>query len=108
MNKQICEASITKDGEQRRCQGKPVIGDRRCYHHSDKISPELEELDNLLNEHQEDFFCNKDVRSEVGKLLEGFRPCTKIDREFAAKLADRWEKMRRQKVRRQKIRRQMA
>jgi hypothetical protein len=107
MNKETCEEIITKDGEQRRCKGKPVIGDRRCYHHSEKISPELEKLDNLLNEHQEDFFCDNDVELEVRKLLKGFRPCTRVDREFAAKLAARWEKVRKQKIRSQKKRRQM-
>lgn len=97
MNKETCEAIITKDGEQRRCKGKPVIDDRLCYHHSDRISPELEKLDNLISEHQEDFFCNNDVRLEVGKLLRGFRPRTKVDREFAAKLAAYWKKVRSQR-----------
>ena len=99
-NKETCEAIITKDGEQRRCKGKPVKDDRLCYHHSERISPELEKVDNLLNEHQDDFFCNNHVRLEIGKLLEGFRPCTRVDKEFAAKLADRWERVRRQKLRR--------
>jgi hypothetical protein len=94
---QTCiETITTQDGEQRRCKGKPIMGDRFCYHHSDRISPELEKLDILLKERQEDFFCNNDVRLEVGKLLEGFRPCTKVDREFAAKLAAHWKKVRRQ------------
>ena len=105
---ETCGAIIAKCGKKGRCKGKPVIDDRFCYHHSERISPELEELDNLLNEHKEDFFCNHDVKHKVEKLLEGFRPCTRVDREFAAKLADRWEKVRRQKVWRQKMRRQMA
>ena len=98
MNKETCGEIITKDGEQRRCQGKPVIGDRLCYHHSDRISPELEKLDSLLNEHQEDFFCNKDVRVTVGEVLKGFRPCTRVDKKFAEKLAAHWAKVRRQKA----------
>ncbi len=99
---QTCIAIITtQDGEQRRCKGKPVIDDRLCYHHSERISPELEKLDNLLNEHQEDFFRNNDVGLEVRKLIEGFRPCSRIDKKLADKLADRWEKVRRQKTRRQ-------
>ena len=102
MNKETCEAIITTNGEQRQCKGKPVKDDRLCYHHSERISPELEKLDNLLNEHQEDFFCNSDVRLEGGKLLEGFRPCSRADKVFAAKLADRWEKERKQKLRSQK------
>ena len=97
MNKETCEAIITKDGEQRRCKGKPVIDDRLCYHHSDRISPELEKLDNLLSERQEDFFCNNDVRLEIGKLLEGFRLCTRVDKKFAEKLAVHWAKVRRQR-----------
>jgi hypothetical protein len=94
-----CMAIISMDGEQRRCKAKPIMGDRFCYHHSDRISPELEKLHNLLKGHQGDFF-NEDVRLKAEKLLRGFRPRTKVDREFAAKLAAHWKKVRRQRPRR--------
>jgi len=93
---QTCMAVISKDGEQRRCKAKPIKGDRFCYHHSDRVSPELEKLHDLLKGPQGDYFFSEEIRLKAEKLLRGFRPRTRVDREFAAKLAAHWKKVRRQ------------
>jgi hypothetical protein len=85
-NLQTCEAIITNDGVQRRCKLKPLKGDRFCYSHSDRLSSKMEKIEQLMIEHKDDFFTNKDLRLKVHRILKGFRPRRLPDKEFLKKL----------------------
>lgn len=85
---ETCKEIITKDGEQRRCRLKPLKGDRFCYSHSDRLSPKMGKIEQLMIEHKDDFFTNKDVRLKVQRILKGFRPRRLPDKEFLKKLEE--------------------
>ena len=94
---QTCMAIISKDGEQRRCKAKPIMGDRFCYHHSDRLSPTMRKVEQLMIKHKEDFFTNMDVRLKVQRILNGFRPRRLSDKKFLKELETSRKEARKQR-----------
>jgi hypothetical protein len=50
--------------------------------HVPRLSTEIEAIKALLLVHGADFFTNKDVRLEVGKILKSFRLKRPVDKDF--------------------------